>query len=88
MNGMFWNCPSLTSLDPSNFNVTRVTNFDQMFYHCVSLRFLNLNSFIEKSSCSWDMMFEEVPLSFYCIDKNKSPNIWKLMGGKNNCLYF
>ena len=88
MMGMFWNCRSLTSLDLSNFNVTLVTAFNQMFYHCVRLKFLNLISFIEKSSRSWDYMFDEVPLSVYCIDKSKSPNIGKLMGSKNNCSYF
>ena len=45
MNGMFFNCSSLTSLDLSNFNTSNVTNMADMFYNCSSLTSLNLSNF-------------------------------------------
>ena len=43
--GMFSNCSSLTSLDLSNFNTSRVINMQYMFYGCSSMTSLDLSNF-------------------------------------------
>ena len=45
MNGMFYDCRSLTSLDLSNFNTSKVTNMGVMFHRCSSLTSLDVSHF-------------------------------------------
>jgi surface protein len=45
MGGMFYGCESLTSLDLSNFNTTKVENMSWMFCGCKSLTSLDLSNF-------------------------------------------
>ena len=45
MSYIFYSCSSLTSLNLSNFNISRVSNMNLMFYECSSLTSLNLSSF-------------------------------------------
>ena len=45
MNGMFFKCSSLTSLNLSNFNTNNVTNMSYMFNKCSKLTSLNLSNF-------------------------------------------
>ena len=49
---MFDGCCSLLSLNISNFDTSKVTNFDWMFDGCNSLIYLNLNSFIIQNNAS------------------------------------
>ena len=42
---MFSDCQSLTSLDLSGFNTSKVTDMSKMFFNCSSLTSLDLNSF-------------------------------------------
>ncbi|MBQ8196205.1 MAG: BspA family leucine-rich repeat surface protein, partial [Oscillospiraceae bacterium] len=41
----FYGCSSLTSLDLSSFDTSKVTNMNNMFYNCSSLTSLDLSSF-------------------------------------------
>ena len=42
MNGMFWNCNSLSNLNLSNFNTQNVKNMSYMFGGCNSIDKSNL----------------------------------------------
>ena len=45
MQGMFYQCSGLTTLDLSSFNTSKVTNMFEMFNVCFNLQALNLSSF-------------------------------------------
>ena len=45
MDGMFYGCSSLKTLNLSNFNTNNVTDMMWMFYDCSSLKVLNLSNF-------------------------------------------
>ena len=45
MNGMFYSCSGLTSLDLSHFNTQKVTDMSWMFSHCSGLTSLDLSHF-------------------------------------------
>ena len=45
MNGMFYSCSGLTSLDLSHFNTQKVTDMGWMFYGCSGLTSLDLSHF-------------------------------------------
>ena len=45
MNGVFWDCNSLTSIDLSNFNTSNVIDINNMFAECSSLTALDLSNF-------------------------------------------
>ena len=45
ISSMFYGCSSLTSIDLSNFDVSKITNFQYMFYNCKSLQTINFGSF-------------------------------------------
>lgn len=45
MEGMFYYCSQLTSLDVSNFNTSNVTNMKDMFYYCSGLTSLDVTNF-------------------------------------------
>jgi surface protein len=42
---MFRNCSSLTSIDASSFNTSKVTNMSEMFRYCSSLTSIDVSSF-------------------------------------------
>ena len=42
---MFCGCRSLTSLDLSCFDTSKVTNMEYLFINCISLKYLNVSSF-------------------------------------------
>ena len=42
MNGMFYGCSNLTSLDLSNFDTSNVTNMTYMFRGCVNLKTITM----------------------------------------------
>ena len=57
MNGMFYNCTALKSLDLSSFNTAKVTDMSNMFYSCESLTSLDLNSFNTAKVTDMGLMF-------------------------------
>ena len=54
---MFEYCSSLTSLDLSNFNTSKVTNMSDMFYGCKALTSLNISSFNMSNVTDFTSMF-------------------------------
>ena len=41
---MFKGCSSLTSLDLSNFNTSKIVNMEYMFHDCINLEYINFNN--------------------------------------------
>ena len=54
---MFSECESLTELDISRFDTSRVTNMCSMFDNCISLKQLDLSNFDTSSTTIMDVMF-------------------------------
>ena len=54
---MFYDCYSLTSLDLSNLNTSKVTNMENMFYGCSSLTSLDLSNFDTSNVSTMGTMF-------------------------------
>ena len=57
MNSMFSNCPSLTSLDLSNFKTQNVTDMTNMFIACNKLTSLNVSNFDTRNVTNMANMF-------------------------------
>ena len=57
MEGMFYNCYSLTSINLSNFDTSKVNNMNSMFYGCSSLTSINLSNFNTSKVNDMDFMF-------------------------------
>ena len=57
MNGMFYGCRYLPSLDLSHFNTQNVTSMSVMFSHCWSLTSLDLSHFNTQNVTSMSEMF-------------------------------
>ena len=56
--GMFAGCSSLTSLDLSSFNTSKVTDMRGLFAECKNLRSLNVSSFNTSNVQHMDAMFK------------------------------
>ena len=79
MYGMFYGCSSLTSLNLSNFNTSKVINMNYMFGGCTNLEYINLLNFDETNldslSSYYSNMFDNVPDNVViCINKDKTIN--------------
>ena len=57
MSGMFRNCSSLTSLDVSNFDTSKVTDMYNMFEYCSSLTSLDVSKFDTRNVTDMGDMF-------------------------------
>ena len=57
MNGMFYGCYGLTSLDLSHFNTQNVTDMNRMFYGCWGLTSLDLSHFNTQNVTDMSEMF-------------------------------
>ena len=57
MDGMFYECSSLTSLDVSNFNTANVTSMSSMFSQCSGLKSLDVTNFNTANVTSMGSMF-------------------------------
>ena len=55
--GIFENCSSLTSLDLSNWNTSKVTSMGSMFYNCKKLTSLDLSNFDTSNVTNMQRMF-------------------------------
>ena len=58
MNGMFYNCSSLKSLNLYNFNTNNVLDMGGMFYNCLSLTSLNLYNFSFNKVINMNYLFK------------------------------
>lgn len=76
MNSMFYNCPSLTSLDLSSWNTSNVTNMYQMFGSCTSLTSLDVSHFnTEKVADMREMFFGCRSLSSLDVSNFNTKNV-------------
>ncbi|MBQ9820802.1 MAG: BspA family leucine-rich repeat surface protein, partial [Muribaculaceae bacterium] len=57
MNGMFYGCSGITSLDLSHFNTAKVKNMGGLFRDCSGLKSVNLSGFITASVNYMNQMF-------------------------------
>ena len=57
MGGMFYECTSLTSLDLSNFDISKVTYILDMFYNCINLTSLDVSGFDTSQVNDMSFMF-------------------------------
>ena len=55
---MFDGCSSLSSLDLSNFDTSKVTMMNHMFYGCLNLTSLNLSNFNTTKVTDMNSMFD------------------------------
>jgi len=62
---MFYNCKSLSSLNLSTFDVSKITHYESIFYNLINLEYINLKNFklIKTSSIRHDYskLFKGVP---------------------------
>ena len=57
MEGMFYNCSSLTSIDVSHFDTRNVTNMKSLFQLCSSLTSIDVSNFDTRNATTMDNMF-------------------------------
>ena len=57
MGNMFYNCVSLTSLNISNYDTSKVINMGNMFYNCILLTSLDLSNFDTSKVINMKNMF-------------------------------
>ena len=58
---MLFNCKSLTSINFSNFNTSKMKSMDFLFYNCILLKELDLSNFITNNVEKMNCMFS------YCV---------------------
>ena len=58
MDGMFYNCRALTSLNLTSFNTAKVESMSSMFYNCCALTSLDLSNFNTANVTDMSKMFE------------------------------
>ena len=58
LEGLFYRCQSLTTLDLSNFNTSNVTNMSSMFNSCFNLTTLDLSNFDTSNVTDMSKMFD------------------------------
>lgn len=86
MNGMFYGCWGLTSLDVSNFNTSNVTDMSVMFYQCRSLTSLDLTNFYTSNVTSMNgMFFECFGLTSLNLGNFNTSNVTDMNGMFFNC---
>jgi surface protein len=75
---MFSQCSSLTSLDLSSFDTSKVTNMGNMFYSCKNLKYLDIRNFTFSGVSSYGNMFSSVPADCEIIVKDDGARSWIL----------
>ena len=88
MSSMFSGCKSITSLNLSNFNTSKVTNMSSMFSSTTSLTSLNLSSFnTEKVTNMSSMFFGKIGLSTIDVSSFNTRNVtnmYRMFGYDSN----
>ena len=81
---MFHGCYSLTSLNLSSFDTSKVLSMVNMFYDCTNLQYINLQNFDESASGYFNEMFKNVPKNFViCINETKNDKIISAIPNQN-----
>ena len=75
MEGMFYLCANIESLDLSNFNTTSVNDMEMMFYECRNLKYLDISNFNMTNIEQIDSMFVNLSnikyINIYNIQKDE-----------------
>ena len=87
MNGMFYNCLKLTSLDVTHFNTAKVTNMRYMFGSCSSLTSLDVTHFNTAKVTDMGYMFYNCSslTTIYASSKFVTPLVSKSFNMFYNC---
>ena len=87
MNGMFYNCLKLTSLDVTHFNTAKVTNMRYMFGSCSSLTSLDVTHFNTAKVTDMGYMFYNCSslTTIYASSKFVTPQVSKSFNMFYNC---
>ena len=86
MDGMFYCCSSLDSIDLSGFNTSNVTSMERMFYHCDMLTKLNVSSFNTEKVKNMNYMFAYLSeLTSLNISNFKTPDLENVSGMFSGC---
>ena len=86
MNGMFWYCSRLTSLDVSNFDTSNVTNMGEMFYYCGKLTSLDVSNFnTSKVTYMGSMFFNCSNLTELNVSNFDTTNVTNMSWMFSNC---
>ena len=87
MHFMFANCPSLTSLDVSNFNTESVTDMSGMFINCSSLTSLDVSNFKTENVTNMTQMFESCSgLTSLDVSNFNTENVMYMGDMFDNCI--
>ena len=88
LNGLFWKCSSLTSLDLSDANTAGVTDMSYMFYACSSLTTLDLTSFNTTNVTDMSYMFQLCTnLTSLDLSNFNTQNVTNMSTMFANCLH-
>ena len=60
---MFYGCSSLTSINLSNFDTSKITNMNYIFYGCSELRFINILNFSFRINSNIYLFDQYIPSS-------------------------
>ena len=86
ISSMFYGCSSLTSIDLSNFDVSKITNFEYMFYNCKSLQTINFGSFKLDNAESILRIFTNcISLKSLDLSSFKPVKLKNMYGAFSNC---
>ena len=86
MDGMFWACSALTSLNLSNFNTSNVKNMSGMFLGCRALTSLNLSNFNTSNVTNIRGMFAGCrALTSLNLSNFNTSNVKDMSGMFENC---
>ena len=86
ISSMFYGCSSLTSIDLSNFDVSKITNFEYMFYNCKSLQTINFGNFKLDNAESILRIFTNcISLKSLDLSSFKPVKLKNMYGAFSNC---
>ena len=92
MQGMFYKCKALNSLDLSSFNTANVTDMSYMFYYCMVLKSLDLSSFNTANVTNMTYMFSYCnaleSLDIRNFDMGKVTNSSKMFSSVGSLYYY
>ena len=92
MQGMFYKCKALNSLDLSSFNTANVTDMSYMFYYCMVLKSLDLSSFNTANVMNMTYMFSYCnaleSLDIRNFDMGKVTNSSKMFSSVGSLYYY
>ena len=85
MEGMFYRCNALSSLDVTNFNTANVTNMSSMFKSCSSSSSLDLTSFNTANVTDMSSMFKYCDISSLDLTSFNTANVTDMNSMFEHC---